>query len=104
MKNARGMLIILIATATVLTGCWNVTGRPLDLNPSQLLTHALDAHHRGDDRAFRTLLGRLLREAPKSEEAVLARTLLITLAPTKDNLMPGVDSVGAPDSSPGEDP
>ena len=63
-------------------------GRPLNLNPPELLSHALAAHHRGDDRALRTLLRRIILKAPTSDEAMVARTLLTALPPLEDGLPP----------------
>ncbi len=69
------------------SACYHIVGEPLQLRPGQMLTAALDAHHRGDNRAFRTLLARFIATQPESEEAAVARTLLLAIPPTDPRLL-----------------
>lgn len=62
-----------------LSACWGVTGHRAVMTPGQTLGWALEAHHRGDDRAFRALLTRIINTDPESEEATVARTLLMSI-------------------------
>lgn len=72
-------MVWVTALSLCLSGCWGVTGHRARLSPAQTLGWALEAHHRGDDRAFRTLLTRIVDVTPESEEAAVARTLLMSV-------------------------
>jgi hypothetical protein len=72
-----GLCAVLLAVA--LGGCWRATGRPSGLDAPGLLEAAREAHERGDLRACRTLLGRLVEQSPTSEQAAQARAWLAAL-------------------------
>lgn len=86
-RPQRGLAAFVLVVCLALAGCWNNVGHRLDLPPATLLDAALDAHHRGDDRAARTLLRRVAEEHEDSPEASVARTLLLAIPPTDQGLL-----------------
>jgi Tfp pilus assembly protein PilF len=77
------LLVLALLLSLGLPGCWRVTGSRVQATPEQTLALALDARRRGDARACQTYLRRLLKQAPESPQATLARALLLG-APTED--------------------
>ncbi len=86
--TALAMACLMTLMLALGSGCWGVTGRPAGLTPSQTLNYALEAHHRGDDRAFRALLLRIVDQNPQSPEATIARALLMSLPRTREATTP----------------
>lgn len=109
---ATWAMVWAMALSLCLSACWGVTGHRARLSPAQTLGWALEAHHRGDDRAFRTLLTRIVDVAPESEEAAVARTLLMSvpladqrlLLPLPDHTLSSPDAPTEPSSTPVDDP
>lgn len=75
----RVALLVLTLLVLALGGCWRATGRPSGLDAPGILEAAREAHGRGDLRACRTLLGRLIEQAPDSAQAEQARAWLAAL-------------------------
>jgi hypothetical protein len=85
----RRLTLILVVNLACLGGggCWNVIGHHIEWTAPTLLDAAVQAQNRGDERAARTMLRRVVEEFAETPEADIARQLLLEMPPQSQGLL-----------------